>query len=438
MAESVFLGIVALVALLGFALAVAWVRRSPQVGLALLGLILISLWERPHPPPIVQLSGLSFYPNDVITVMLLVVGLLELTQLRTNLGIWTVPWMLFGLAMAGSLLRGAATYGLGAAINAGRPLVYVFFAMTWALAVRPDRLRLHTVSVVFGWALVLVALYHGVRYGIGNASSFTPIGDGIQQTGRVLVGQQAAVLLLCAAVALLGRSDSGKAHSHFSTVSSLVFGGVVVLAQHRSVWTAGAVGMAAVLIWSGRGRARKQVFVLFTLLAWIAFVGWSLGILDGSETVESASDLTTYDWRTSGWRIMIAQAIAGGPLTVVAGDPFGGGVFLRQLSAGGWTSVSAHNWYVEVVLQLGIFGLMTLVSMLIAALVKSRGGSPVWTFVLAAVAAYAWSYSVDFCLAPWLGVAMVRSLGGNRITSAGSESVATPMSVGVQSAGTRR
>jgi hypothetical protein len=388
-------------------MAVAGVRSYPPVGMGLFGLYLISIWEMPFPPPIVELSGLNVYATDLISLILLVVAVLELTQLRENLGGWLVPWALFGLFIALSLLRGIAAFGLGTAVNEARTTIYVFVAMTWVIAVRPDRLRLHTFSLVLGWALVLVALFHGVLYGIGGASSWAPVGNGAVQTGRVLVATQAVALLLCAATVSLGPFGSGKVRTKFSAVSSFVFGGVVILAQHRSVWVAGAMGVVAMLIWSERGNARKRAFVLLVVVSSLIFAGWSSGSLDRS--FESASNTGTYGWRTYSWRTLMSQAIADGPATVVGGEPFGSS-FLRRLSNGEWTVVSAHNWYLDIFLRLGVIGLITVATVFVVAFVKSRERPPVCTFTIAAVMVYGWVYSVDWCLAPWFGAAIAVSL----------------------------
>ncbi len=412
----VFFIIVAFTVLVVFAVAVEWLRRSPHVGLWLIGLTLISLWEVPSPPALVQLSGISVYPSDVITTLFFVVGVLELSQLRANLGGLFIPWVLFGVLIAVSLLRGVGEFGPGTAFNEARTPLYFFFAMTWALAVRPDRLKLHTFSLVLGWALVIVASYHIARYGIGTAASTISLGDGVIRSGRPLIASQTFALLLCAATAL---SSPGKVRSQSATVSALVFLGVVVLAQHRSVWTAGLMGVAAVAIWSGRRLARKRAMVPLAVGAWLLLFGWTSGILSGSEYVESAADTGTFEWRTSSWQALISRSISSGSAVVVGGNPFGTGN-LRRLSNGGWTAVSAHNWYVEIFLRLGIAGVITLIAVLFVALAKSRWAPSLWAFVVAAVAGFGWAYSVEWYVAPWLGAAIAVSLKYGRGAQASS------------------
>ena len=425
MATPLFSTIAALAGLLLFALAVAWVRHSPPIGMGLVCLSIIPLWEVPYAPPLLTLSGLNIYPTDVITGVLFLAGALELTQLRANLGGWLVPWVLFGAFIAVALIRGVAAVGPGTAINEARSLLYFFFARTWVLAVRPDRLRLHTVSLVLGWALVLVAVYHGVRYGIGSAGSWASVGDGSRQTGRVLVASQALPLLLSAGTLFLNPSGSARVRPRFAFMSSLVFLAVVLLAQHRSVWGAAGVGMVAVLLWSGRTYIRQRVFVLLIGAAWLALVGWISGVLDPSSNVDAgeALDTRTYRWRTSSWQSLIDEAFNRGPVSVLGGEPFGTG-YLRQLDTGLWTSASPHNWYVMVFLRLGLIGLFLLVAILISALAASRGVASLWTFVIAAVIVYGWSYNADWFIAPWLGAAITVSLGSRRKTERSvSESV---------------
>jgi hypothetical protein len=415
MAELVYFSILALAALVVFALSVAIVRRYPPVGIGLVSLILVTVWDVPNPPPIFAFSGLTVYPADAIAFVLLVAAILEAPQLKENMRGWLVPWMFFGVLIAVSLLRGVAAFEFGAAVNEARIFLHFFFAMTWVLAVRPDRLKLHTVSLVLGWVLVLVAVYHGVRYGVGGAVSSASIGEDVVQTGRVLYGGQAAALLLCAATVLLSPSDSALVRPQFATASSVVFLGLVVLAQHRSVWGAGALGVITVLIWSGRRQARNRVFVALIIGVWLILIAWFSGILDSlvSELFGTALDTGTYQWRTSSWQSLISEAIAKGPGVVVGGEPFGSG-YSRLIYNGRWTNLSAHNWYVTIFLRLGIIGLITLAGMLIAALVKSRS-KPAWsTFVLAAALAYSWGYQFDWYLAPWLGAAMTAALGDAR------------------------
>lgn len=402
-------GVVAAALLGPFALVVAVVRRYPPVGIGLAALIIVPLWEVPHPPPIITAGGLSITSIDIITLILFVVGLLEFAQLRDNLQGWLIPWLFLGAVIAVSLLRGAATFGLGSATNEGRAEVWFFFAMTWALSVRPERLRLRTASLVVGWALVLIALYHAIKYGIGGPASRVVVGeDGSSRGGRVLIAGQAVALLLCAGTVFFGmhRAETGRSRYAWS---SIVFLGVVLISQHRSVWVAGFLGTIAVMI-SARGkRAGGRAFTLVAVGAWVAFTGWVVQNV-GRGVVESALNTDTLDWRTTSWQVLISQAIDRGPLTIAIGEPFGSG-FLRQMGPR-VSGVQAHNWYVELFLRLGIMGLIAFVAILIGAVLKAQARFPEWTFVLVAAGIYSSAYPLEWFLAPWLAVAIVVALGG--------------------------
>lgn len=411
MVTAALMGVFALVALVWFGVSVSLVRRFPPVGIGLSALVILPLWEAPTPPALITLAGFNITIADVVTLILFVVGLLEFAQLRENLQGWLIPWLFLGVWIALSLLRGIAIFGLGTATNEARGVLWVYFAMTWALAVRADRLKLHSVSLVLGWMLVLVAVYHSVVYGIGDASSITYGPDGLPRTNRILVSGQSVALLLCAGIVFMGGARSSKGRRRF-VGSSLVFLGVIVVSQHRSVWIAGLVGLTAVIIFatgaSASGRSRSRAVALLVAGGWLALVGWTL-VGSANDVISSAVDAGTLDWRASGWQALISDAIARGPVTIAIGEPFGSG-FVRTVNAGYSTGVQPHNWYVEIFLRLGVVGLAALVGILLAAISKSRATSSEWMFSLGVVAAYAAAYAVDWFLAPWLAAAVVMSL----------------------------
>lgn len=374
------------------------------------------------PLALVTFAGLSIGIADIVTLILFVVGVLEFTQLQSNLRVWLIPWLFLGVLIALSLLRGAATIGLGAATNDARGVLWVYFAMTWALATRPERLKLHTVSLVLGWMLVLVAIYHAVKYGIGGPTTVRLSADGSHRPNRILVAGQAATLLLCAGTVFLNTGDPRKGRTRYIG-SAAVFLGVVLVSQARSVWLAGLIGMTAVLIFSKKGRvsgrARGRALALLAAGAWLAFVGWTFRSA-GNGVFDAAVNSDTLDWRASGWQLLVSDAIARGPVTVAIGEPFGSG-FLRKVASGASVGVQPHNWYVQIFLQLGIIGLMVFVGLLMAAVVQSRTTSPVWMFSLVAVGAYATAYAIDWFLAPWLAAAMVVALRGDGVADEASK-----------------
>jgi hypothetical protein len=384
----------------------------------LTALIIVTVWEVPITAVLLTFAGLNVTATDVITVILFVVGVLEFAQLRTNLRGWLIPWIFLGVLIGFSLLRGVSMYGLAHATNEARGEIWVYFAMTWALAVRPERLKLHTFSLILGWMLTLVAVYHLAVHGLGSPTAVVILPDGSYGPNRILVAAQAAALLLCAGTLFLRTADPGEGRSRFAR-SSLVFFGVILASQHRSVWLGALAGVTAALIFANGGRARSRAAALLGIGAWLAFVG--LTVVGGENAaLESAANSQSYDWRTSGWQSLVADAIARGPATVALGEPYGSG-FLRKIGAT-TTGVQAHNWYVEIFLRLGIVGLTVLVGMLVAAIWKSRAQSPEWMFSLVAVGVYASAYALDWFLAPWLAAAMVVSLRGGSVADEATES----------------
>lgn len=407
-------GVPVLVALVWFVLVVGLVRRYPIVGIGMAALVLVPLWEVNLSTPLIMIGATNVTSSDVFTTILFVVGLLEFAQLEANLRGWLIPWLVLGVLLAVALLRGIAIYGLPHAVNEARGELGFYFAMTWALAIRPDRVKLHTVSLIIGWMLVLVALYHIIElHGLGSPTDVVYAADNYGKfRNRILVAPQALVLLLCAGTLFFRTADSEKGRSRFFA-SSLVFLGIVLLSQHRSVWVGMLVGLSAVLIFTNRRRAggdgRGRAFALLAVGAWLAFAGWLLRS-GGNEAVEAVTDSGTFEWRFAGWEMLTSDQIARGLDSIAIGAPYGSG-FQRTVLH--FTSgVQPHNWYVTIFMRQGLIGLVVIAALLMAAASKSQARSPEWMFLIMAPAAYAFAYSLDWFQAPWLAAAIVASLRG--------------------------
>jgi O-antigen ligase len=139
----------------------------------------------------------------------------------------------------------------------------------------------------------------------------------------------------------------------------LVLGPVLILLQHRTVWVAVMLGLLWLCLRDARFRTR------FTLAVIASFaVGALLTLLlFGSQAdttrrslLNSASDTGTFAWRVEGWKALLAEKAP--PETLLIGQPFGAG-FDHDIE-GRTTSVSAHSFYLETLIQFGIPGVLLL------------------------------------------------------------------------------
>lgn len=385
-------------------------RRYALLGSGVLLSSLFILWEVPNPPPIAELGGLQVYFNDVASTTLFLVGLLNWKHLSRKLSRSTVLWVLFGCLIGFSLVRGFIEHGPGASFNEARPIIWVFFVFTWAISVQwsaRDRRRLIFMA---GWGLTAVAAYHALVYGVGSSASVVDLDDATR-TGRVLVADQALVLAVCAAMLLL----RGVEKSRLTLFSALAFLVVSVISQHRSVWVALAIGLLAVVLLSPGWASRARASLISLATVFVAYLIASYGLLGDlvSSVANSATDFRSINARSSSWEQLVQQLFDEGPFAVLFGLSFGSG-FVRIEPNGLVQTYSPHNWYVLLLLRVGLVGLAAWVLVTLHTILRARNASAAGFSAVAAVSAYAFFYSVPWQIAPFIGTSLASR---DRLTS---------------------
>jgi O-antigen ligase len=122
----------------------------------------------------------------------------------------------------------------------------------------------------------------------------------------------------------------------------------------------------------------------------------------------SASDTGTFAWRVEGWKALLAEKVR--PETMLIGQPFGAG-FDRDIE-GHTTSVSAHNFYLETLIQFGIPGVLLLFGLYVWSIGRLRREprTPLypdfrlWQAFLVMHLSYSVTYSVNYDQALLLAV----------------------------------
>lgn len=402
----VWFGLVGLAALATFALLVTAARRQPVIGDLFVALSVLTEWESPNPPPLVVVSGTSIYWTDIFCAVFLAIGVSRFSQLKRNIGFAVWPWLGLGALLLISLIRGLGENAFGTTFNEFRSYVYPFVAMTWAMSLRwtadLQASLIKKFSVVLGWGLVVIAIYHMALYGLGSTSTFVDVSTGLAQTTRPLVSGQALMLLLCAIVSLWFWR---KEHRRPLLVSSVAFLCVVIISEQRTVWAVAVAVLIAVFI-VGRAKARGAIFglVLMGALLGAIVVAGNLAPALVTKLSAAASDVGTYDARLRSWSNLTDKSVSEGPLTVIFGQPMGAG-FGRFEGPGRWVVFAPHNWYVTIFLRAGSLGLgLLLLFMVFLMLRVVRRRADVGAFaVLIAVAVYGWSYSWPWYIAAFYG-----------------------------------
>jgi hypothetical protein len=381
-----------------FALALAALRRWPASGVVVVILMTLSEWEFPAQAPLFSIAGSNVFPLDVLCMLMAIAAAMSAPALLRNLGVARFAWYGFCALLIIGLIRGVVSFGLSTAVNEFRGFLYPVTVMTWAASLdwNPTMVRraMGTLSMVQGWALVLLALAHIAVYGLGSADDEIDLATGLSQTLRPLVSGQALALLFCAvAVFALAR---GARRAWVYRASGVVFVVIVAIVQQRSVWAAGVAVIATVAI-VGTGRARRGIAVAaaallviaaFTLPSFLASAGFS-------ELSTSAESSGTYEGRVTSWNALIAQSLTKGTADVLFGIPSGFG-WGRYEGPGRWVIWPPHNWYVTVYLRAGFVGLVLTVGFLLVVVLRllRRGGvaAPALSIIVA-TAVYGWSYS---------------------------------------------
>ena len=408
------------VLLLGYVVAL-----RPNGGLAILGFMVVSNWDIPLWSPIIQISQLAITLPDVLVAGLLIAALLGNRSHGSRFGVRPMQSFLLLLSMmlVISILRGIPEYGMGVTVNEARPWVWSVVAVVWFI--RAGFLHKHQLHAVEIWIIVMgigvcvVASIHVLQYGLGSVSSGVVDSYGITAVGGRPITAAQAVLLPVAAVVCLRRADATKLRIYWVFVA--VFLGATLVTQHRTVWAAAAAGLVAYfLLVEG---VQKLVLVWLAVFSVVGAVLLSkLPMFSGlsQSLATSASDSNTYDGRRYDWSLLLTRNFSDGFLTVSWGEPFGAG-WLRAREDGLFITYPPHNWYVLVLLRVGIIGLVLGVGALISALL---GGLQYWDRrrwtlflpICVVLLVYAWGYNVQWYLTPIL-VWSLFGLEGSRYAS---------------------
>ncbi|MBC9726981.1 O-antigen ligase family protein [Streptomyces sp. TRM68367] len=340
-------------ALIVCAALVASFVRWPVWGIGLY--IAVQLWQsqRDMPQP-VRGAGVNLLPTDVLTVCLLFAALI---MLGGNWGRRTLALLLALLVLTThALIRGFGLFGIQTASNEARTSFIQLFCVALYVAVLPaGRKLLLAVTRIWMWAacaLCCLALLWWLQVGIGSNSDSLTV-DGVLTNARplgadrALIIGQAAVILLCGRNIVWGRALAG---------TLLV---VVILAQHRTVWLAVGVMITGWLLSRHRqtGSRAAALGVLGSLSTlYLLAVSWGTADEVTSSLAASSEDDRTLVWRMEGWHALLPQLDE--VPDWLLGLPFGSGY--DRVINGAFITVSPHNYYLEVLLRLGLLGVVVL------------------------------------------------------------------------------
>lgn len=426
--------------LLGAGLLLTWlvvlVGRWPGFGWTLVAAFVVVADAFPQTPSVGSIGSLTIYPEDVIAAVFGALAVYRVGKLRAALarpGLAVAVTVLLLL----SALWGVASLGLKPAMVEFRQTAYLVTFGAWILSQFDDAglgNRVRPFVMWTAWILTGVAFWHLVTRGVGNADLEVMNAQGILVSTRPLVSGQAALVAAAALAAIV----EGRRHWRTSSMApTMIFLAVVAISQQRTVWVATIAGLL-LLLFIGETRLRVKLLagavaaVTGTMLLYLA--GALNGLIAAAQIAVTSGG--TYNDRTFGWASLIQGAIDSGPLTVIAGRPFGSGT-TRINSNDVLETFAAHNWYVTLFLRIGLVGFLLVVLLLLAAVVRCmRQGRLLQATWLVTTMVFAWAYNLPWYLGAFLILPMRNGRGST--TRDKGEGGEPPVDVGRPAAQTTR
>jgi hypothetical protein len=341
--------------LLGAALVASFVRWP---GWAIGVYTTVQLWQSYQSVPGSRSgAGVDLLPTDVLTMCLLAASLIILARRRG----YRAPLALLALLSltACALLRGFGRFDAQTVGNEARTHFIQLLCVAFFVAVlSPGRPLVRTVARVWVAAacvLSLLALLWWLEAGIGSNSEQVMV-DGVLTNARALGPAEALIIGQAAMFLLCGRGLAGPGFLAWPLLM------VVVLMQHRTVWLAVGIMFIGWLLTRRHQRGtRLAALTVLGSLSTLGLLAVSWGVAEGvtSSLGASSEDDATLVWRVEGWLALLPRL--DGVLDWLVGLPFGSGY--DRMMNGVLITFSPHNYYLEVLLRLGLLGVAALLAL---------------------------------------------------------------------------
>jgi hypothetical protein len=363
------------------------------------------------PSLVTTLAGFSIHPDDLIAFVGLGAALIRIGKLRLRSVTCTAALLVYASFVALGVISWISTYGIQLGVNFWRAEILTVALLAYTTT-RPrvwswNDLRIIIVAPAFVVALASVAgiLLHG----LGSNSSVVEVG-GVMEGGRPISASGSLMMLIALWVAVL---SAGK-WSATRVLTVLLFGGMVLLTQNRSVWVAAIIG---VVVWwlaprirhrgssSSMGGLSRSVVALLVASA-TALVGASLATLG-----TSAHDDVTWLWRVARWTD--SMGIPRSLVQWLMGSSLGP----TPASAPSLFPTAAHSLYVNAIEIGGFIGLMAILWLVIA--VGRSHVSPSIEPLGFVVCITFLSFGVAYQLPPWAWMVAGVLLASNQIEPSG-------------------
>ncbi len=330
-----------------------------------------------HKQPYVTV-GLQIYLNDVVSIVALVSMVLGWAARPAPIGRGVfMLWVALGGVMLVSLGIGLIQFGKAAGTEV-RDYFYYWAIGLYCCTAGLDDTQIRRIArwCVWGaYGLIGIALYRWVGVALGFVPESLLKDVGVTSSFRALPAS--AAFYLCAAALIQTLAWLRGTGGRLSGLHAMVFTVFVIVLQHRSVWLAYLAAALYLLVSERRCLPRRFPLLLgASLVGGMALsVAAMLGALDGLfDTLQASATLDTgmhssVTDRVFGWGTLVEDWADSSIGTLLLGYPFGHG--WRRVVDGRVLDFSPHNFYVDLLLRVGVVGLALMLMATLMAMVHS-------------------------------------------------------------------
>lgn len=362
--------IIALLFALGLVFLVAGLFMTPLVGAA--AILLLFLVETANVYLFGFKVGIAVYPQDLLFMPMAGVALIRLMGPGVAARLPKSLWLLAGV-MAVAFMWGLVKNGTSAGVEFRGD----FYFMTGVFYFSSFAWTRERIAKMLGWVfpvvllIMLVVWYRWLADAVG-LDWVEPIWRYTDITGvalRVINSQQTWMLGLAVILLVYAMATGNSLARWYFTLPLLAL--TVLVLQHRSVWVAAFLPalLAFFIVRQSQGKLASRMLVIVAVTAAIA--GPLLATGKFSDATSSVADLAvratsttegTFVGRVKGWDALFKQWAGSGPRTWVIGDPYGSGFKRQETKGGKEVAYSPHNYYVQLLLRLGVVGLLAFIA----------------------------------------------------------------------------
>ena len=324
-------------------------------------------------------AGLNFYPEDLVFVLLATVAVPRLLFQRER-SLVQFASAGFGVLVVAGFVLGISDTSLKLSGVECRPYFYFIACALYFLTFRGTRASALKLAWLWNIAAVFLIAVACYRWAAQLLDSLPVPASWVNTpqlgTFRVLAANEALFLWQAFLLNLYLRVSSRAARIRFYV--GLIFPPLVILLQHRSVWAVVLISSAIVMVREGVLPRRVMAVGLVAILAAGLFILIPSG--DFSDEVKASLDHSlrepldpsesTFSWRVEGWKQLLNGTYLSTTSEAIFGRHFGRG--LLRYYHGEPINFSAHNFYIDTLMQLGIAGLCVLLFTYLGTLARLR------------------------------------------------------------------